>query len=81
MSKENRAYPVSHWVKDAKKRSEDYRFYMVGHIASEVGEIWSALQKGDLEGALDETKDAMRGLEILREVLEEGEDTSDKENG
>lgn len=73
VSQENRKYPVSHWVKDAKERSEDYIFYMIGHIAAEVGEIWSALQKGDLDHALDETKDAIRGLEILQEVLEMGD--------
>ena len=81
MSAENRKYPVSHWVIDAKKRSEDYRFYMIGHIAAEVGEIWSALQKGDLDHALDETKDAIRGLEILQEVLEGADKEDEPENG
>lgn len=69
MSKETRKLPDSHWVSDASEKSRDFRFYMVGHIAAEVGEIFNALQKGNEEQALDEIEDAISGLEILKRVM------------
>jgi NTP pyrophosphatase (non-canonical NTP hydrolase) len=72
MGKENRKFPLEYWVKDAREKSKNPAFYMIGHIAAEVGEIFNALQKGDTDQALDEIKDAKRGLEILEEYLAEG---------
>jgi NTP pyrophosphatase (non-canonical NTP hydrolase) len=69
MSKENRNLPMEYWLKDATEKSKNPAFYMIGHIAAEVGEVFNALQKGDTASALDEIKDAIRGLEILEEYL------------